>query len=888
MFSDLLFRLRALFRRNALEGELDEELRAHLQRYVEKLAATGLSREEAARQARLHFGGLNQVKEECRDARGVNLIENLLQDLRYGLRGLRRNPGFAAAAILTLSLGIGATTAIFSVVDAVMLKPLPFPTAGRLVRVLSVTAATGHGGVASYPDFLDLRARNHVFDGIAVSHTQDFTLIGVREPMHLQGAVISAQLFSLLGITPVVGRNFLPAEDKPGAANGADPVILSYGLWQREFGSDVSVLGRTIRLADHPFTVVGIMPRAFQYPIQTEPVELWTTIAVDASGPNAMTDQRGAHYLDVIGLLKRGVTRERAQSEMAAIAGVLNKEHPENKPRSVRIVPEIEGLIGPLRTPLFVLLGAVSFVLLIVCANVASLLLARAPARSKEMAMRAALGASRWRITCQLLTESAALGLLGGSLGLGLAFASLRFLVRLFPVEVPRLNGIGLDVRLLIFAFLISLAAGILFGLAPALRVSKINLAESLKESGRGPGSGGRERSRMRGIVVVSEVALALVLLVGAGLLIQTFLHLESVDPGFNPYHVLTFQLDPPPGKSGPALETFTREVLARISALPGVSSASTAASLPLMGDNISSSIEIEGQPTPMGSRPGADFNSVEPNYFRTVGISLLAGRDFTENDDSKSIPVVIVNRTLARRFFPGQNPIGKHVRPGIGNGYGPGELPMREIVGVIGDVKESGLGAEAPPEVYAPLAQSSFGTMSFAIRTATDPLGIVPAARRQIAAVDRNAPIYQVETLDEYFAQSVAVPRFVALLLTGFAGSALLLACVGIYGVISYTVVQRTHEIGVRIALGANARDLTFWVLRQGLLLAFLGVTIGLAGSFGVVHLLSGLLYGVRATDPATFAIAPLVLLSVALLASYIPARRAALIDPVIALREE
>jgi putative ABC transport system permease protein len=875
-------------RRKRMLDDLDQDIRDHIERETQDNIDRGMPPEEARYAAVRKFGNVTRVKEETREVWSFVWFEQLMQDVRYALRTLRKNPGFAGTAILTLALGIGATTAIFSVVDSVMLKPLPFPTADRLVRIGSVFVANGHGGVASYPDFLDWRARNHVFEGMAVSRTNDFTLIGPREPLHLQGAVVSAQLFSLLGVTPALGRSFLPEEDNPAAANGTDPVILSYGLWQREFGSDASVLGRTIRIGDQPFTVIGVMPQAFQFPIQADPIELWTTIGVDAAGgANAMTAQRGAHYLDVDGLLKPGITLEQAQAEMATIALTLNKEHPENKPRTVRIVPELRGLIGALRTPLLVLLGAVGFVLLIVCLNVANLLLALATGRHKEMAVRAVLGASRRRTISQLLTESVSLGLLGGGLGLALALASLRLLVRLIPMDVPRLTAVGLDARLLTFSILLSLLAGMLFGLAPAMQASRISLTDSLKESGHGPGEG-KERSRLRDALVVCEVSLAVVLLVGAGLLIQSFLHLTRVDPGFDPHHVLTFQLDSPAGLQDSRGPAFFREVVTRLRALPGVSSASAVASLPLTGDNIASSIEIEGEPTPMGSRPTADFNAVEPNYFRALGTALLAGRDFTERDDSKSTPVVIVNRTLARRFFPNQNPLGKHVRTGIGNGYGPGESPMREIVGVINDVKQSGLGADAAPEVYAPLAQSPFGTMLIVVRTANDPRSIVDAARLQVASLDKNTPIYHVETLDQYFAQSVSEPRFITLLLSGFAGLALLLASLGIYGVISYIVVQRTREIGIRMALGAEAGEVVLSVLRRGLLLAAIGATIGLAGAFGLVHLLPGLLYGVRATDPMTLAAAPLVLLMVAAIASYIPARRAARVDPMIALRYE
>ncbi len=466
-----------MFWRKRKQSDFRAEIEAHLELETERLKEQGLSEEAARMAARRAFGNVTQAQERFYESGRWLWWDHLVQDLRFGLRMLRRNPGFAATAILTLALGIGATTAIFSIVDTVMLKPLPFPTADRLVRIRSVFAAIPRSsGVASYPDFLDWRARNHVFDGMAVFRTNDFTLIGAREPLHLQGAVVSAQLFSLLGVNPALGRNFLPEEDKPDATNGADPVILSYGLWQREFGSDPSVLGRTLQLGEHSFTVVGVMPQGFQYPIQfpAQPVALWTTIAIDARGSENMISQRGAHYLDVVGLLKPRVKLQQAQAELAAITSTLNHEHPENKPRTVRIVPEVQGLVGPLRTPLFVLLGAVSCVLLIVCVNVANLLLARATGRHKEMALRGALGASPHRVTRQLLTESVALGLLGGGLGLALGLASLRLLVRLVPAGVPRLNAIGLDARLLSFAFLISLLAGILFGLAPALRVAKI------------------------------------------------------------------------------------------------------------------------------------------------------------------------------------------------------------------------------------------------------------------------------------------------------------------------------------------------------------------------------------------------------------------------------
>jgi putative ABC transport system permease protein len=872
----LISRCAALFNRRKLDDDLDAELHAHIEIAVEENMQRGLSAQEARTSALREFGGMTQARETYRVQRGVPMLEMLAQDIRFGLRQLRKSPGFTFVALLTLALGIGSTTAIFSVVDAVMLKPLPFPNAERLVSIQSLIAANGRGSAASYLDFLDWRARNHVVDAMAAFHTDDFTLIGAQNPEHLPGAVVSAQLFSLLGVTPALGRSFASDEDKPAAADGSDAVILSYGLWQREFGSDKSVLGRTIQLGDLRFTVVGVMPRGFQFPIQGEPIELWTTIAKDArGGESAMTAQRGAHYLDVVGLLKPNVTANQAQAELITIVQALNKEHPENRPRTVRVEPALQTLTGDLRPALLLLLGAVARVLLIVCANIANLLLGRATGRRKEMAVRIALGASRRRLTCLLLAESIMLGLMGGVLGLALAILSFGFLVQIMPADVPRLDTIGLDARLLGFAFLVSLLAGILFGLAPSLQASKVSLTESLKKSGRGSSS--HDKGRLRSMIVVSEIALAVVLLLGAGLLLQSFLHLTRVAPGFDPHHVLTFQLDAPP-RSPSGGSAFYRQVVARMSALPGVRSASAAAALPLTGDHIRSSIEIEGQPTPMGSRPVAVFNVVEPDFFHTVSTSIVDGRDFTAQDDAKSTPVVIVNRTLAKLFFPCQNPIGRHVRPGVGNGYGPGDPPMREIVGVIEDVKQSSPSAEADPEVYAPLAQSPFDTMFITVRTAGDPASLIAAARRQVTSLDKNLPIYHVKTLDRYFADSVAQPRF----------NTLLLACLGVYGVVSYGVVQRTQEIGIRMALGARGGYVVRWILLRGMLLVLTGVAIGLALAFALVHLLSSALFGVSATDPLTFAGTALALMSVAAFASYIPARRAARVNPMVALRNE
>jgi predicted permease len=885
----LLSRLAAQFRGKRLDADLDEELRTHIDLAVEENLKRGLTVQDARTQALREFGGVAQTRERYRAQRKFVLLEVLAQNIHFGLRQMRRAPGFTLVALLTLALGIGATTAIFSVVDAVMLKPLPFPSANRLVQVGSMILANGGGGSASYLDFVDLRDQNHSFDGMAAFRTGDFTWIGPREPVLLQGAAVSAQLFSLLGKSPALGRGFRPEEDSPAATGGTDPVILSYGLWQREFGSDPSALGRTIQLGDQTYTIVGVMPKGFQFPIQAEPVELWTTLAVDArGGVNALTVQRGAHYLDVVGLLKPNVSIQSATAEMVAIAASLNKLHPENRARTIRLTPLLQSLVGDLRKPLLIMMGAVGCVLLIVCANIANLMLARATSRRMEITMRIALGASRKRVLYQLLTESLMLGLVGGGLGIAVAAGLVRALVRFMPLDIPRLSDAGVDTRLLVFAILVSLLAGVLSGLFPALQASNLSLTGSMQKSGRASSGEDKGSNRLRASLVVSEVALAVMLLLGTGLLLQSFVHLTNVNPGFNPNHVLTFQLDEPAGVPFNQVSAFFREVVTRIAALPGVTAASVTAALPLTGDHVRSSIEIEGQPTPIGSRPQTDFNVVEPDFFRAVGAALRAGRDFTAHDDLKSTPVAIVNRALANLYFPNQNPIGKHVRPGIGNGYGPGNLPMREIVGVIEDMKQSGPGVEAAPEVYAPLAQCPWDSIFIVAHTATDPEGIVSAARRQAASLNKNSPIYHVKTLDQYFADSVAEPRFISLLLSSFATLAVLLACLGIYGVVSYSVLQRTREIGIRMALGADSGSVVRSVLSRGILLALIGVAIGVAGSYALVHVLSSILFGVRATDPLTFAVAAFALLCFAALASYIPARRAASVNPMTALRNE
>jgi putative ABC transport system permease protein len=878
-----------MFWKKRKQSDFAAEIEAHLELETEQLKEQGLSEEEARRAARRAFGNVTQAQERFYESGRWLWWDHLVQDLRFGLRVLVKNPSFTAVAVLTLALGIGANSAIFSVVNAVLLRPLPFLAPDQLVRVVSVRLRENVPDNASYPDFADWRAQNHVFERMAAFHTDSFTLTGQGEAAHIPGAVVSADLFSLLSARPALGRTFLPEEDNLGAVGGGLVVILSYRLWQERFGADPGIVGRTIELDNRSFTVVGVMPAGFQFPIQAEPIDFWTTVAVEfiaPTGGQSMAEQRGAHYLDVIARLKPHVSGAQAQAEMRTIVNALNKQYPENAPRGTRIVPELDQLVGDVRPALLVLLAAVGCVLLIGCANVANLLVARAAARQKEMAVRGALGAGRGRIIRQLLTESLLLASVGGTLGTALALWGIHAVVGLVPEDIPRLADIHLDGSVLVFTILLSLLTGILFGLAPALQVSGPNVMESLKEGGRGLADS-LHRSHMRSFLVVFDVAVAVVLLVGAGLLIQSFWHLQRVDPGFNPHRILTFKIDLPYTRYEGVHQTqFFQQAVMRLNRLPGVRSASLVLPLPLDGDEIDTSFDIEGRHAARADQPRTNYSWTEPGYFRTLGIPLLRGRDFTERDDLKAAPVVIINETLARNFFPGRDPIGLRIKPGISNGYK--ESPMREIVGVVGDVKLNGLTAPAGPQVYVPLAQSPLGSMIVVVHTEIDPLSVAPTVRREVAAMDKDLPIYGVKTLDQYLGESVAQSRFDTSLVGIFAALALALAAVGLYGVVSYSATQRTHEIGVRVALGAQKGDVLELVVGQGFKLALIGVAIGIAGALMLTRFLSSLLYGVRPTDPLTFIAVSMILTSVALMAGYIPARRATKVDPLVALRYE
>jgi putative ABC transport system permease protein len=798
----------------------------------------------------------------------------MLKDIRFAIRGLIKRPGFTVVAVLTLALGIGANTAIFSVINGVLLRPLPFAEADKLVRVYEKRLKLGRQrNVASAPDFIDWRNQNRVFEDIAAYAPWSTNLTGGDEPMRLSGTVTSASLFSVLGVRPQLGRTFLAEEDQP---NGNRVVMLSHGLWQRRFGSDPGVVGRSIVLNGASFTVVGVMPSGFEFP--SKETELWAPLGLDPSNQEG----RGSHYLDVVARLKPGVTLQQAQSNMDAIAGELEKQYQVNTGHGVNIFPLYEEIVGSVRTALLVLLGAVGLVLLIACANVANLLLVRTVSRQKEIAIRTTLGASRRRIIQQLLTESILLGLLGGALGLLLAVWGTDLLINISPSNMPRISEITIDYRVLGFTFAISLLTGVIFGLLPALQALRFNINESLKSEGRGVvGSSGRNRARS--VLIVTEIALALVLLVGAGLLIKSFKRLGEVDPGFKPDNVMTMQLSLPRAKYGKPEQqsAFIQQVLERVEAVPGVGSASVVAAPPFGGFTASRYFQIEGRPPrPAGEGFNAGYNSASPNYFQTLGIPLRRGRDFTGQDVMGTPEVVIINEAMARRFWPDEDAIGGRLRIG--------EDAWRTVVGVVGDVRHTGLDEEPKPEMFYPYLQSPLSFMTLMVRSTTDEQSLRASIQREIRAVDPDLPVYGIKSMEQLISESVSPRRLNMILLTTFAIVALVLAALGIYGVMAYSVSQRTHEIGIRMALGAQRGDVLKMIVGQGMILTLTGIGIGLAASFGLTRLMASLLYGVTATDPLTFIVVALVLGTVALMASFIPARRATRVDPMEALRYE
>jgi putative ABC transport system permease protein len=877
-------RLQALLRREAVVGDIDEELRAHFEMVVEENVARGMTPEEARRAALRSFGNFDKIRERAYEVRGGGVIEAFLQDIRYGARLLAKHRAFTVVAVLTLALGIGANTAIFSVVNELLLRPLPYPGADRLVMLWEITSQGTHQNPTSRNNFRAWRERSTLFEAMAAFTDQRLSLTGGGEPEEVPVQFATPELFRVLGVEPVLGRGMTQEDAVEGAPEIA---VLSHGFWQRRLGGDPRVVGRTLMLNGLPHTVIGVLPAGFEWHIRKRsstgrPAEIWTVLPMPAPGqPGSI-----GRFLSVVARLKPGVPLGAAGAEMKAIAARLEIEDPEHdKGCTSEILPLREQLVGNVRPSLLILLGAVGFVLLIACANVANLLLSRAAAREKEIVLRTALGARRIRVVRQLLAESLLLAGLGSLLGLVFAWWGLRALVAISPRDLVDLQGVGLDLPVLALTLIVSLATGLLFGLAPALESTRLNLGDALKEGGKGAAGQDTRSRRLRGALVIAEVALALVLLAGAGLLVKSFFRLQAIDTGFDTGNVLTMVLRLPDGKytEDRQIVEFFREATTRIRTLPGVRSAGAVNFLPLYGGPGSATdFTVEGRPAPPpGQTLGTSVRVADPGYFGAMGIPLLRGRNFTDAEAREARHVVLVSASMARQHFAGENPIGKRISVDMFENPVPAE-----IVGIVGDVRYDSLTDEAQPTVYFPPSELAYPFMTLVVRTDGDPADMAPAVRRELRAIDPDQPVSDVRTMDQVMSDTVGRARFNTLLLGLFAAMATLLAAVGIFGVMSYSVTLRTREIGLRMALGAPQSQVLKLILKQGLVLTLAGIGVGLAGALALTRLLSGLLFGVGSTDPATFTAIVLLLTFVSMIACYIPARRATRVDPLIALK--
>jgi putative ABC transport system permease protein len=869
-----------LFRRTDLDSDLDEELRSHIARHADDLERSGLPRPEAERRAHIAFGAVEKAKENVREQRPGFLLETLAGDIRFALRILRKNPAFTAVAILTLALGIGANTAIFSVVDAVLLRPLPYSQPEHLVTVSECNHPYDQAtkNEVAPGNFLDWRTRNDVFEQIGAVSLPGFSLTGVDQPERVLGAATSAGMLRLLGLHPALGREFEASDDKYGAA----PVImLTHALWKHRYGSDPRILGKTIHLDTKPYTVVGVLPAGLAFP---QPhVQLWVPLEQTVA-PHEMR-WYASHYLDVYARLKSGVTLAQASEEMSRIAAQIKREQPESNGGAAVLVLNLQDdVAGAIRPALLTLLVAVGFVLLIACVNVANLLLVRATSRGKELATRIALGASKARLIRQMLTESVLLSFAGGCAGLLVASWTTRLLLALRPESLPQFNTIETDGRVLLFTLGVSVFTGLLFGLLPAFRSSAINLSPALHATSRSA-TPSRSMKRLRNLFVAAEIAISLVLLAGAGLTIRSFLHLRNTDLGFRSDHIVTARISIPSDKysKDEQVVSFYDQVLQRIRNTPGVESAAMVSFLPLTGHNFDNSFDIVGRPPhPPDNRDYALVRFIDSQYFSVLGIPLLSGRGIGEHDRLGSSRAVVLSESMARRYWPKGRPIGEHLVVYLGEDQSPWE-----VVGIVGDVRTS-IAEEPLPTMYFPYAQMPYRFMVLTVRTHGDPQSMIENIRNTVLAIDTDQPIFQTRTLAELIDSNLVPWRFSMMLLCMFAAVALLLAAAGIYGVMSYLVAQRIHEVGVRIALGAQSSDVLRLVVGDGAKLALIGLIFGLLASVALTRLMSNLLFQVSATDPLTLSVVALVLTVVALAACYVPARRAIRIDPMIALRHE
>jgi putative ABC transport system permease protein len=825
-------------------------------------------------------------------------MKTLIQDFRYGLRQLRRNPGFAIIAVITIALGIGVTTATFSVVNAVLLKPLPFKQPDRLLAIGSHD--TRHGTLKtvdlanidftmSYPDVTDIRNRTRSLSDVAVYDWNEATLTGLGDPLHVNTSCVSAGMFHLLGVRPSLGRDFNADEDQPGHY----VALASYKFWRTHLQGSASAIGRSVNLNGRSYSIVGVMPTGFQFPIASDPRDLWITFSrkaeVDSPGETPMTAQRGAHFLGAIARLQAGVTLGQANADLSSIGQALAQQYPtSNAHNGISAVAELDFLVGDIRRPLLILLAAVVLVLLIACANVANLLLVRGNERSREIGVRASLGATRARLMRQLVTESVVLSLAGSALGVLLASWMLSGALRLYPENLPRADQIGIDLRVLLFSAAMAIVTGVLFGLVPSLQTASPALAASIRLASR-TATLGRAQNRLRSTLVIAETAVGVTLLIGAGLLLRSLHRLAHVDLGFDPHHLLTARFDLSDARYNPdQQDRFVRDLMTRLHGVPGVLAVSGALPLPLGGDHFSISFNLLDHPVPKANQPDAAFHVVSPGFFETMRMPLMRGRFFDERDQRNSEPVMIVSAAFARKYFLNEGPIGRRIEIGAGEGPTRAQYKKREVIGVVGDLRTSNLEKEPVPTYYVPLPQLMWGPPTLVVRTAGMPMAVAPEIGRVLRSMESDAPLYQVRSMEDYLAIDLGRARFQTLLLGLFAGIALVLTAVGLYGVMAQSVVQRTQEIGIRMAMGATRENVRAMVLRQGTLLSLSGTAIGTLAALAFARLIESLLYEIPPRDPMTYVSVCAILSFVALLASYVPAVRATRLDPMVALRYE
>jgi predicted permease len=890
MLQDLRFRFRALFRKNVMDMELNEELRFHLENEVEKYKRAGMSDDAARRHARLAFGEQVKIREDCQEARGISFVETTIQDVRYSLRTMRKNYGFFSIAALTLALGIGASIAVFSLVNTILLKPLPYPNANRVVMLWREGPLAGIGDMPWAPGEYSILARvATAFQNLGAFKKDSFNLTGSSSPELLEGVRASAGFFPALGLSPLLGRTFTTEEDQPGHDH---VTVLSNRLWQSRFGGDAGIVGKAVDLNGYPYTVIGVMPASFTFPNQDgipplldlpKETQLWVPLALPVA-------PKGANEFGVIGQLKADGTPGQVVQAMKVFERTLEMQIPQEKGWSSRVVLLTQQTATDARRPLLLLLGAVSVVLLIACANVAGLTLNRSLGRRRELTLRGALGAGRGRLVRQLMTESLLLAFVGGIIGIVFGEVSLYLVKRFGPDSIPHLHETGLDRQVIMYALGITFVTGVLFGLAPAVGATRMNMVEALKEGGQRTG-GSATAPRIRNMLLITQVAMALVLVIASGLLIRTFYSMLRADTGFDAAHVVTFELPLPSPKYADTgrMAQLYQQVLLRLQSVPGIQSAGLTSVVPMGGAVDGTVIRMPEHPTTNRSeQPYANYSFASPGYFSTIGTPLLRGRDFSDADTLGSVPVTIITSSMAQRYFRGEDPIGKQV------GVATTKIPVRTIIGVVANIKHASLREEPDPEMFVPYTQNEIGTwpsmqtMQFAVRTRADQTAITESVRQAVHAVDPDLPVAKFAALATLVDRSMTADRFSMLLVGSFGLLALILASIGMYGVISYSVMQRTPEIGVRMALGAQRAQIFVMILRQASRLAVAGIAIGLIAALGTTRLMARFLYGVQPADPVTFAAVSLLLASVTFLACYIPARRATNVDPMIALRCE